>query len=137
MAPPAAKSRTVAASGKKGPRARAAVVPLPSARRRIELLRFAPSGRSLLTGFVVLALAMLPVEARAQVDVYFNMSVDTTLAWPTGNHARGNHVVGGFAAPIAGYGISAPAVVRTCSHNTVAGFTAAFRGCGGTANYGH
>jgi cell division septal protein FtsQ len=48
----------VAASGKKAPRTRVAVVPLPAAgRKRADLLRHAPSGRSLLVGFALVGLA--------------------------------------------------------------------------------
>jgi cell division protein FtsQ len=47
----------VAASRKRHPRLRADVLPVPSDRRRLDLLRRAPSGRSLLLGFALLALA--------------------------------------------------------------------------------
>jgi len=61
-------------------------------------------------------------SGRAQVEVYFNHSVDTTLAWPVGNVARGNvdftAIVSGEigrarqSVEVAMYSLNAPPVVE-------------------------
>jgi phosphatidylserine/phosphatidylglycerophosphate/cardiolipin synthase-like enzyme len=40
--------------------------------------------------FVLLLLLFLPLRLPAQITVYFNRPVDTTLAWPAGNRAQGD-----------------------------------------------
>ncbi len=67
------------------------------------------------------ALLFAPLVTSAQVDVYFNREVDTTLAWPAGNIARGRSDFGAIVAgeidaarrsvDVAIYSLSLPRVV--------------------------